>query len=196
MENQTAFDLNRAVESWREILARSGSMDRESVDELESHLRHSIVALQTSGLSIEESFMIAKKRIGRSDDIDTEFAKVAGTTMWNDWVPQLLICIQIWFTFNYMGFSPILTLWLWVYVLVSRVFPKLPKLVSHPLRLSIVLFLVCAGTQLYLTYTFWRRTSLFQLRQQGLNLNFLAVSLTIVATIALLSRRHRQPIRS
>jgi len=194
MENQTAFDLKQAVESWRNSLARSGVMDRESLDELESHLRDSIVALQTSGLSIEESFIIAKKRIGRSVDIDTEFAKVAGATMWNDWLPQLLICIQIWVTFVNMGFSGGLMLWLWVYLLVSRLFANIPKLVSHPLRFSIVLFLVCVMTQLCLAYSFWLRTSLFLPRQQGLNPTFLAVSLTSIATIAILDRRRRRPI--
>ena len=162
---------------------------------MESHLRDSIVALQTSGLSVEEAFIIAKKRIGKRDALDTEFAKAA-TTTWSDWLQQVLICIQMWFTLSNMGLSVGLILWLWVYLLVSRVFQKIPKLLSDPLRFSIVLFVVCAVTQLYLAYSFWLRTSLFQLRQQGLNLNFLAGSLASIVTIALLNRRRRRPIFS
>jgi hypothetical protein len=47
------------------------------VDELESHLRDSISRLRATGLSEEESWVIAQKRIGQIDSLEQEFAKLA-----------------------------------------------------------------------------------------------------------------------
>src|SRR4051794_3815451 len=59
METQTSFDLNLAIQRWRENLAQSSALRNENLNELESHLRDSIAALQTAGLSGEEAFVIA-----------------------------------------------------------------------------------------------------------------------------------------
>ena len=47
MENQTAFDLNQAIQRWRENLANSPAFRSENLNELESHLRDSISTLET-----------------------------------------------------------------------------------------------------------------------------------------------------
>src|SRR5690349_14090776 len=46
MENPTSFDLNRAVQQWRETLAQSPAFRGENLNELESHLSDSIAAWQ------------------------------------------------------------------------------------------------------------------------------------------------------
>jgi hypothetical protein len=61
MENQTEFDLNRAIQQWRAGLADSPAFRAENLDELESHLHDSIRALEAHGLSVEEAFLIATK---------------------------------------------------------------------------------------------------------------------------------------
>ena len=76
MENPTSFDLNRAIQQWREKLAMSPTFSHENLDELESHFRDSIAGLQKQGLSAEESFLIAVRRLGTFETIETEFAKV------------------------------------------------------------------------------------------------------------------------
>src|SRR5689334_23260986 len=66
MENQTSFELNNAIQRWRENLGQSPAFRSENLNELESHLRDSIATLQAKGLLEEEAFLIASRRIGGS----------------------------------------------------------------------------------------------------------------------------------
>ncbi|HXT11196.1 MAG TPA: permease prefix domain 1-containing protein [Candidatus Angelobacter sp.] len=75
MADQTAFDLNRAIQTWRDNLANSPAFRRENLNELESHLRDSIAALQTRGLSAEEGFLIATRRLGQGREIIEKLAR-------------------------------------------------------------------------------------------------------------------------
>ncbi len=94
MENQTAFDLNRAIQTWRENLAQSPAFERENLNELESHLRDSIAKLQTRGLSAEEALIVATKRIGQSGALEKEFGKVNGRAVWLDRLLWALLGVQ------------------------------------------------------------------------------------------------------
>ena len=96
METTTPFDLNRAIQRWRENLAQSPVFQRENLDELEAHLRDAVAALQASGLSAEESFLIGMKRIGANDSLEKEYGKVNGKSVWLDRVLWMLIGIQVW----------------------------------------------------------------------------------------------------
>jgi hypothetical protein len=96
MENQTTFDLNRALQTWRETLAQSPAFERENLNELESHLRDSIARLQTRGLSAEEAFMVATKRIGTNHSLEKEFGKVNSRSVWLDRVLWILVGFQAW----------------------------------------------------------------------------------------------------
>ena len=75
MENPAAFDLNQAIQSWRESLAKSFTFDGESLNELESHLRDAIGDLQAKGLSAEEAFLVAVRRCGSRQQLKHEFGK-------------------------------------------------------------------------------------------------------------------------
>lgn len=76
METTTPFDLNRAIQEWRNSLARSPALHSENLAELESHLRDSISELLRARLSSEEAFLIAARRVGQGDALDREFRKV------------------------------------------------------------------------------------------------------------------------
>jgi hypothetical protein len=76
MENQTSFDLSDAIQRWRQNLAQSAAFHSADLDELEGHLRDAISALQASGLSSEESFLIASRRIGTRHTLESEFGKI------------------------------------------------------------------------------------------------------------------------
>jgi hypothetical protein len=95
MESPTSFDLNLAIEQWRENLAQSPALRRENLDELESHLRDSTATLQTRGLSAEEAFLVAAKRTGISNSLNEEFAKVNGQAIWLDRLLWMLIGAQV-----------------------------------------------------------------------------------------------------
>jgi hypothetical protein len=96
METPTSFDLNRAIQSWRENLGQSPAFRGEDLDELESHLCDSIATLQIRGLSAEEAFMVAANRIGKGGTLESEFGKVNGTAVWLDRFFWMLIGYQVW----------------------------------------------------------------------------------------------------
>ena len=70
------FDLDREIHRWRSDLGKLGSIRREDIDELESHLQDETHHLVSSGLTLEEAFRQAVRRIGQSDELSQEFRKV------------------------------------------------------------------------------------------------------------------------
>lgn len=96
MENPVPFDLNRAIQQWRENLAQSPAFRGENLNELESHLCDSISAWQTRGLSPEEAFIIATRRVGQGGALESEFGKVNETVVWLDRFFWMLIGYQVW----------------------------------------------------------------------------------------------------
>jgi hypothetical protein len=77
MENETPFDLEDAIRKWRDSLLQSSRMRAEELEELELHLRDSVGALQKRGLSEDEAWLIAQRRLGQRAALKNEFAKVA-----------------------------------------------------------------------------------------------------------------------
>ena len=75
MENQTRYDLNAAVENWRNELAAQPNLAPDDRRELETHLRDLISEFCRKGLSDEESFRLAREKIGQLRQIGKEFQK-------------------------------------------------------------------------------------------------------------------------
>jgi signal peptidase I len=92
MENQTSFDLSGAIQKWRRNLAQSAAFRSADLDELEAHLRDAIPALEAAGLSSEESFLIASRRIGTRQALESEFGKINSRRAWlnRPWLAGLL----------------------------------------------------------------------------------------------------------
>jgi hypothetical protein len=78
------FNLDRAVEKWREEMFAAGIIKSTSLDELESHLRDHIVRLTREGKGVEEAFDAAIQKIGQIDVLKKEFAKAEGFSGWLD----------------------------------------------------------------------------------------------------------------
>ncbi|WP_406683410.1 hypothetical protein N1F78_12075 [Seonamhaeicola sp. MEBiC1930] len=89
MENRTEFNLKNNIEIWKSELSKKSIMTLDNINELESHLLDLIDDLESKGLTIEESFLIARKRIGRIDDICTEFDKVNNFSFIKTTIPYL-----------------------------------------------------------------------------------------------------------
>ncbi len=68
------FDLNEAVAAWRAGLRNQPNFRASDVDELEDHLREEVDLLQHNGLSAEEAFLVAVRRLGNAEDLNSEFA--------------------------------------------------------------------------------------------------------------------------
>jgi hypothetical protein len=84
MDTTTQFDLNQAILDWRKALANSPAIRRADLEELESHLRDSVVSLQAAGLATHEAFWVARGRLGAFEALNDEFGKVNIEQVWLD----------------------------------------------------------------------------------------------------------------
>jgi hypothetical protein len=69
-------DVEKRIEQWRNGLRASDAFGTCDLDELESHLREEMERLQPLGLSEEESFLVARHRLGAAEALETEYEKV------------------------------------------------------------------------------------------------------------------------
>jgi hypothetical protein len=76
------FNLDHAVEKWRERMFAAGIIKSTSLDELESHLRDHIARLTREGKGVEDAFDAAIQKIGQIDVLKKEFAKAEGFRDW------------------------------------------------------------------------------------------------------------------
>lgn len=77
----TSFNLDQAIACWRAELNASGSIGSSDLAELETHLRDSFEELRTRGLSDDEAFHMARRRLGGAEVVE-EFAKVNPDAVW------------------------------------------------------------------------------------------------------------------
>jgi hypothetical protein len=99
MEPQTRFNLNDAIRNWQQALAAQPGLAPECCLELESHLRDSIAKLQQRGLNEEESFWLARRRVGSPQKLSEEFDKANPARAWRErlfWMALALLIIRFW----------------------------------------------------------------------------------------------------
>jgi len=99
MEAQTRFDLNAAIEKWRLELAAQPNLGLADQRELEAHLRDTVAELQRRGLNDEETFWLARRRVGQPQQLDEEFAKANPENVWRDrvlWVAAAFLAWRLW----------------------------------------------------------------------------------------------------
>lgn len=70
------FNLKDNIENWRNRLEQKEVFQKADLDELESHLVEEMEGLADSALTQEERFLIATRRLGDTEAIANEFAKV------------------------------------------------------------------------------------------------------------------------
>jgi hypothetical protein len=84
------FELETQIRSWSDYLRSRGNLLESDLEELESHLRDEIDDLVQGGLSPDEAFLISVKRIGNTDLLSREFAKVNADQLWRQLVVEPL----------------------------------------------------------------------------------------------------------
>jgi hypothetical protein len=67
---------------WRTFVAGAPAVNGHDVDELEDHLRHQIAELNAAGLTDDEAFLVAVKRMGDLDAVSREFAHEHSERLW------------------------------------------------------------------------------------------------------------------
>ena len=69
------FDLNQAIDDWRQQMLAAGIQSPMPLEELECHLRETIEQLMKSGLNEPEAFEISMREIGQPKTLKCEFQK-------------------------------------------------------------------------------------------------------------------------
>ena len=80
--------LEQQIAQWRAHLLRRRAVNPADVEELESHLREQVAALQDAGLTVDEAFLVAVKRMGSIDAVSREFARVHSERLWKQLVAE------------------------------------------------------------------------------------------------------------
>jgi hypothetical protein len=74
--------LESQIAEWRAYVAHAPGVNGHDIDELEDHLRHQIAELTAAGLTDDEGFLIAVKRLGDVDSLSREFAREHSGRLW------------------------------------------------------------------------------------------------------------------
>ncbi len=74
------------IAEWRAYVAKAPGVNGHDVDELEDHLRQQISELNAVGLTADEAFLIAVKRMGDLDRLSREFAREHSGRLWKQLV--------------------------------------------------------------------------------------------------------------
>lgn len=85
-DGAAADSLERQIEAWRAHLRRSRTITASDAAELEDHLREQIASLGADGLSDDEAFLVAVKRMGAIDALTREFAREHSDRLWKQLV--------------------------------------------------------------------------------------------------------------
>src|SRR5688572_1801964 len=89
MHSMTTFadqPLEDHIAQWRSYLRRRQAVHGPDVEELEGHLRDQLTALTESGLTGDEAFLVAVKRMGSLDALSREFARAHSERLWKQLV--------------------------------------------------------------------------------------------------------------
>ena len=78
--------LEAQFAQWRAYLRRRPAIRTSDVEELEGHLRDQVTGLIESGLTAEEAFLVAVKRMGNLDAVSREFAREHSERLWKQLV--------------------------------------------------------------------------------------------------------------
>ncbi len=81
-----AIPLEDQIDQWRSYLRRRQAIHSVDVAELEDHLREQVAVLVEAGLSTDEAFLVAVKRLGDLDSLSREFALEHSDRLWKQLV--------------------------------------------------------------------------------------------------------------
>ena len=78
--------LEDQIAEWRAYVCRRKALHSPDVEELEGHLRDQLGALTQAGLTGDEAFLVAVKRMGSLDALSREFARAHSERLWKQLV--------------------------------------------------------------------------------------------------------------
>lgn len=125
----TAIDdrpLEDQIGQWRTYVSRRRALHGPDVEELEGHLRDQLIALTEGGLTADEAFLIAVKRMGSLDALSREFAHEHSERLWK----QLVVASDE--DAQSASTAPSETLVVLTLAIAAALAVKLPALFGHP----------------------------------------------------------------
>lgn len=78
--------LEPLIAEWRTHVSQANGVKEHEVEELEAHLRDQIKDLGAAGLTEDEAFLVAVKRLGDVDELSREFATADSSRLWRQFV--------------------------------------------------------------------------------------------------------------
>jgi hypothetical protein len=78
--------LEEQIAQWRAYVHRRQAVHGPDVEELEGHLRDQLAALTEAGLTGDEAFLVAVRRMGNLDALSREFARAHSERLWKQLV--------------------------------------------------------------------------------------------------------------
>src|SRR3990170_3924246 len=82
----TVNGVESQIAEWRAYVAKAPAVNGRDLDELETHLRDQIAELGAAGLTADEAFLVAVKRMGDLDTLSREFAREHSGRLWKQLV--------------------------------------------------------------------------------------------------------------
>jgi hypothetical protein len=79
-------ELEAKIAEWRSFVGQGKGVDGRDMEELEDHLRDQIADLAATGLTVDEAFLVAVKRMGSVDELSREFAHEHSGRLWRQLV--------------------------------------------------------------------------------------------------------------
>jgi hypothetical protein len=119
--------LEDQIAEWRTYVRRRQALHTPDVEELEGHLRDQLAALTEAGLTRDEAFLVAVKRMGSLDELSREFARAHSERLWK----QLVIAPETDAPANTGRNEPFVVLGL---AIAAAIAVKLPALFGHPIN--------------------------------------------------------------
>jgi hypothetical protein len=116
--------LEDQIAEWRAYVRRRQALHTD-VEELEGHLRDQLAALTEAGLTRDEAFLVAVKRMGSLDELSREFARAHSERLWK----QLVIATDAPANTERNELFVVLGL-----AIAAAIAVKLPALFGHPIN--------------------------------------------------------------
>lgn len=88
MRETNGESVETLIAGWRAHLRRHEAAHTLDVEEVEGRLRDEVTALQDAGLTDDEAFLIALRRVGETDAASREFARERFGRLWEQPVPD------------------------------------------------------------------------------------------------------------
>ncbi|MFN8353389.1 MAG: permease prefix domain 1-containing protein [Spirosomataceae bacterium] len=95
MESINPFHLENAIQTWKNVLQKQGTLTSEDIEELSNHLEDEIDVLKKKDLSAEEAFWVAQKRIGTPMVIAEAFEKTKLNSFWLRKARTVIVIVAI-----------------------------------------------------------------------------------------------------